>query len=201
MINAEYRSIDKRKMAISDKELSARLARVCSHTDPEIFRVYEALMRELDPRYAFARVRISIEDGEVSLGFCRVKSPALAKRLEGCVGAFVMLVTLGIEVDRMIARLSKTSRAEAFIFDAVASALAEAACNVANEEISEGLNTVKRFSPGYSDLTLDCQGPILDYLGASTYLGVSLSEANLMIPQKSISCIIGIREEEQNEYT
>ncbi len=195
MINREYRSIDKRKMEISDSELSARLARVVSHKDPEVFRVYEALMREIEPRYAVARVKISVSSDELDLAFCKTKSTQLSKRLAGCSEAFLLVVTLGVAVDRLIGRLMRTSRAEAFIFDAVASALIEAAVEVACCELGEGLNTTLRFSPGYSDFSIECQRPLLDYLGAPTYLGVTLTDASLMIPQKTVSCIIGIKEE------
>lgn len=195
MINAEFHEIDKRKMAISDEELSARLSRVCSHKDPEIFRVYEALMREIEPRYAVTRVKISVSDEEIDLGFCKTKSVQLSKRLRGCSEAFLLIVTLGGAVDRLIARLMKTSKAEAFIFDAVASALVEAAVDVANEQITSGLNTTVRFSPGYSDFSIECQAPLLEYLGAPTYLGVTLTDSLLMLPQKTVSCVIGIREE------
>lgn len=195
MINAEYHEIDKRKMAISDEELSARLARLCSHTDPEVFRVYEALMREIEPRYAVTRVKISVSDDEIDLGFCKTKSKSLSKRLVGCSEAFVLVVTLGGAVDRLITRLMKTSKAEAFIFDAVASAIAEAAVEVANEEVCCGLNTTVRFSPGYSDFRIECQAPLLEYLGAPTYLGVTLTDSFLMLPQKTVSCVIGIKSE------
>ncbi len=195
MINAEYHEIDKRKMAISDEELSARLARVCSHTDPEVFRVYEAIMREIEPRYAVTRVKISISEGEVDLGFCKTKSAQLEKRLDDCHEAFLLVVTLGGAVDRLIGRLMKTSKAEAFIFDAVASAITEAAVEVANKEVCLGLDTTLRFSPGYSDFPIECQAPLLDYIGAPTYLGVTLTDSFLMLPQKTVSCVIGIKGE------
>ena len=193
MTNAEYKEIDKRKIAINDKELSARLGRVCSHKDEDLFRVYETLMRVIDPRYAVARVNLRYtEDGGVDLGFTTLKSTALVKNLNGAASAYLVVCTLGLETDRLISKLMRTSRAEAFIFDAVASALAEAALDGAEEEIACGASLGKRFSPGYADLSLECQKPILDYLGAPIYLGVTLTDASLMLPQKTISAIIGI---------
>lgn len=194
MINAEYRTVDKRKIAIDDRELSARLGRVCAHTDPEIYRVVEALLREMEPRYAYTRVRLAYtEAGEVDIGFTVTDSAALIKNLAGAGEAFVLVCTLGIGVDRVIARLSKTSRAEAFIFDAVASTLAEAAVDAAEREICEGLVCTSRFSPGYADFPLECQGSLLSYLGAPTYLGITLTESGLMTPLKTVSAVIGIK--------
>ena len=120
MISAEYHEIDKRKIAIDDKELSARLGRVCSHTDPDLYRVYEAVMQVSEPRYAYCRVPITVSDGgAVDFGFFKTESASLAKVLTVANEAFVIACTLGTEVDRVIGKLSKTSRAEAFIFDAV----------------------------------------------------------------------------------
>ena len=194
MLNAEYREIDKRKIAINDKELSARLGRICSHTDPELFRVCEAVLQAAEPRYAVRRVPVSISDGAVDLFFTKTESAALIKNLSGVTEAFVVAVTLGIEIDRIISRLSKTSRAEAFIFDAVASAVIEAAADVMEDEITEGYKTSPRFSPGYGDFSLDCQGALLDLLGAPVYLGITLTETGLMSPIKTVTAVIGIKE-------
>lgn len=194
MISAEYRDIDKRKIVVSDNELSARLGRRCSHTDPELYRVIESLIQTAEPRYAATRVKISyLESGEIDLGFARVGSAALSKNLCGAAEAFLLVVTLGVEVDRLLARLSKTSRAEAFIFDAVASALAEAVCDVAEAEIKGGLVCRPRFSPGYGDFSIDHQGELLSYLGAPAHLGVCVCDSGLMSPMKTISAVIGIK--------
>lgn len=195
MISAEYRTVDKRKIAINDNELSARLGRVCSHTDPELFRVYEALLREAEPKYAFRRVKLAYPtENSVDLGFSVSESAALIKNLCGCKEAFVVACTLGIEVDRLIARLSKTSRAEAFIFDGMASALTEAVTDVMESEITEGLATAPRFSPGYADFSIECQPSLLDFLGAPVYLGITVGESCLMTPMKTVTAIIGIKE-------
>ena len=194
MITAEYHDIDKRKIAVSDNELSARLGRRCSHTDPELYRVAEALLQIAEPRYAVTRVRSSYPTPDtVDLGFATVFSSALFKNLDGATEVFVFVVTLGIEVDRLLTRLSKTSRAEAFIFDAVASALAEAACDVAEEEIKSGLSCRPRFSPGYADFSLEHQGALLSFLGAPMHLGVCVGDSGIMTPMKTVSAVMGIK--------
>lgn len=194
MISAEYHEIDKRKIAISDNELSARLGRRCSHTDPDLYRVLEAVLQTAEPRYAVTRVKLSYsESGEINLGFASVSSSSLEKNLAGAKEAFLLVVTLGSELDRLLARLSKTSRAEAFIFDAVASALAEAACDVAEEEIKGALVCRPRFSPGYGDFSIEHQAALLDYLGAPVHLGVCVCDSGLMTPMKTVSAVIGIK--------
>ena len=194
MISAEYHDIDKRKIAVNDNELSARLGRRCSHTDPELYRVLETLLQIAEPRYAATRVRVSYPDSDaVDLGFGAVSSSTLVKNLDGATEAFVFVVTLGIEVDRLLTRLSKTSRAEAFIFDAVASALAEAACDVAECDIKGALSCRPRFSPGYGDFSLEHQGALLSFLGTPAHLGVCVGESGIMTPMKTISAVMGIR--------
>lgn len=193
MLSAEYRNIDKRKITIDDRELSARLGRLCSHTDPHISSVVDVLIRESDPKYALSCCPLTFDGGKVTLGFGTVKSTALAKCLAGCHEAFVFAVTLGIGVDRLISRISRTSKAEAFIYDAVASALAEAVCDVAESEIVAGRESSMRFSVGYGDFSLDYQGKVLDFLGAPTYLGITLTDSGLMVPFKTITAVVGIK--------
>lgn len=200
MINAQYREVDKREIAIDDRELSARLGREVSHTDPEISVVCDTVIRTAEPRYAYTRVAINrTEDGRLDLGFATVESHALAKNLVGCREAFLLVLTLGAELDRLVTRLGKTSRAEAYIYDAVASAVTEAAMDAAERQMRGTLACAVRFSPGYADLALTCQGAFLDYLGAPTYLGVTLGESLLMTPLKTVTAIVGIKENEEEK--
>ena len=53
-----------------------------------------------------------------------------------------------------------------------------------------GMKTVNRFSPGYGDWELNEQKGLLHQLGASQ-IGISLSSAFLMHPEKSVSGVIG----------
>ena len=193
MLSAEYREVDKRKITIDDRELSARLGKLCSHKDPELSCIVDSVIRESDPKYAAIACPVTVDGGEVILGFGRVKSFALAKCLSGYREAYVFAITLGIGIDRLVSRISKISRAEAFIYDAVASALAEAVCDVAEAEIVGDREAGFRFAVGYGDFSLDHQGSVLDYLGAPTYLGISLTDSGLMVPFKTITAVVGVK--------
>lgn len=48
----------------------------------------------------------------------------------------------------------------------------------------------RRFSPGYGDRELKTQKDFLKWLGA-VQIGISLTEACLMQPEKSVSAVIG----------
>ena len=47
-------------------------------------------------------------------------------------------------------------------------------------------------APGYGDLPLDAQGPLLELLSAPKRIGVTLTGAGLLAPVKSITAICGI---------
>jgi len=201
MIRAEYKTVDKRKILINDNELSARLGRICSHTDPELSRVCETLIQTAEPRYAATRVELNwVGEYTVDLGFGEVTSVALTKNLHGCRECFVLVVTLGAAVDRLLSRIAVASAAEAYIYDAVASALTEAAVEVAVAELSAGTPCRVRFSPGYSDFSIEHQGALLAHLGAPEHLGVCLGEGYLMTPKKTVSAVMGICPEEDKSH-
>ena len=57
---------------------------------------------------------------------------------------------------------------------------------------AEGKNCKPRFSPGYGDLSITIQKDFLQALNADKTVGLSLSEGNLMIPEKSVTAFIGV---------
>jgi cobalamin-dependent methionine synthase I len=58
----------------------------------------------------------------------------------------------------------------------------------------EAGETKGRYSPGYGDLSLSFQPVLLNELNAAKLLGITLTDSYLMIPRKSISAIIGVKE-------
>ena len=110
----------------------------------------------------------------------------------------VFAVTLGHAVDREIAKSTCLGAAEAFVCDAVASAMAEAAADAAEPELrmlTPRIHWEKRKSPGYGRLGLSLQPTLLGICSAGQYLGIALTKANLMIPAKSITAILGGNDE------
>ena len=135
-----------------------------------------------------------LEEDMVDLSIFKTKSNDLYKNLNGCKSAYVFAVTLGIGVDRLLAKLDVTSPSKHFITDALASALAESLCDYVDKQISENKKTKPRFSPGYGDLPIEIQTDILKSLAADKTLGISLNESYLMTPVKSITAIMGVIE-------
>ena len=136
---------------------------------------------------------IRTESG-IDLGFGEITSKDLIKNLGECKRAAVFAVTLGSDVDRLLIKLGKLMPSEQFVTDAIASALSETACDEAEKLIFDGLSHAPRFSPGYGDLPLELQKPLLNFLDAEKTVGITLSPSLLMTPTKSITAIAGIIE-------
>ena len=181
-------SIDVNDLELSRDELAARM--MCTDLTT-LFNLIDPAVQEVKSNaecyYTFEKTGVKISGGSVRLGFGEVKSTALAKCLEGCDSAFIVAVTLGHPVDRLLRQKSVTSTTEQFVTDAVASALCEALCDKVQSLLP--LKTRRRFSPGYGDLSLEVQFPLLNYLDNC---GIVLTETGLMIPSKSVTFIAGV---------
>lgn len=121
----------------------------------------------------------------------------IGELLDGCKEAALMAVTLGADIDRLLARSSVRNVADAVIMDACASAAVE---NVADnfeadlrrEVEAEGLYLSDRFSPGYGDLPLSTQKRFSAALDTERMIGLTVSPAMMMIPGKSVTALLGI---------
>ena len=104
-----------------------------------------------------------------------------------------MAVTTGIATDRLLLRLNAVSQAEHFMTDALSSAAIESFCDYAAGKIRGGISCANRFSIGYGDVPLTYQKPFLEKLQAQRLLGITLNNAYLMTPVKSITAFMGIK--------
>ena len=123
----------------------------------------------------------------------------ISSHLEGCEYAAVFAVTIGAEADQLIRRLQVSDMAKSMITDALASAAAEQAADLAEEEIKKSLpgkHFTWRYSPGYGDLSLDVQPKVLKMLNAGKQAGIILHSDNMMSPMKSVTAFIGVSENE-----
>lgn len=134
--------------------------------------------------------------GDLRIGPLAVRSCALARTLRGCRHAFLFCATLGAGVDALLRRYSQTSGADALMAQAVATAAVEAWCDECQakllaEPAVAGESLRPRFSPGYGDLPLETQRPLLQVLDSARRAGIVLTETLLMVPSKSVSAVIG----------
>ena len=148
-------------------------------------------------RFIYRIFEISIDKpNRIHLDNLLVESKKLCKNLEGCTKAVLLASTLGPEVDRMIKRYAITNVAKAVVMQACAAAKLEEYCDEIvlqiKEVLQEEMYLRPRFSPGYGDLSLKYQKDVLELLEAPKKIGLTLTEASMLVPTKSVTAIIGI---------
>lgn len=191
-----YGIIDAEGIDINPGETARRLLTERGYTTPEIEDCKKRIKKTAECKYSCVRVNINfLGSGELDLGFGKFKSEDLCKNLKGCSEAFIFASTLGIGIDRLLQKLSLTSPSTLFIADGIASALAESVCDETELQIKGNLLCNPRFSPGYGDLPLEIQPHILRILNAQKLLGVTIGKQLLMTPTKTITAIMGIKNE------
>lgn len=144
---------------------------------------------------------LQVEGERIDLGFLQAHTPTLANHLRGCEKAVVFGATVGLELDRRIARCGRLSPAKGLMLQAFGAERVEALCDafcadLAAEYALQGLHTRTRFSPGYGDLPLEHQKEIFAALQCGKHIGLYLNDSCLMSPVKSVTAIVGLCREE-----
>lgn len=151
------------------------------------------LLLAQQPRHTFAYGELTIKDDTASLCGLRFKSASLCAHLQGCTHAYLFAATLGAGVDRLISRYSAESMSKAYCTDRLASTRIEAYCDeVQTRLLTNGLFLRPRFSPGYGDFSLECQGELLRALDAQRGIGLFCTEGGMLTPLKSVTAVIGL---------
>lgn len=102
--------------------------------------------------------------------------------------------TLGEKAATLLKDL-KENLTEYFFLDAIESEIIEQIIEELNLMINktamlQGYKTTRRISPGYLDIPLSFQKPLLEYLD-NKKLGITINEKYIMYPEKSITAILG----------
>lgn len=170
--------------------------------DGELNKTFQEVKGEIEGVFAYKacyrRMNLSWEKGEPCLPFT-VKSMALSRLLENCNEIIIFSATVGLEIDRYIAKQQRISPVKALLANAYGAERIENLCDTFCEDIKntlsgEGLFITRRFSPGYGDLPLETQREMFALLDCNRKIGVSLNESLLMSPSKSVTAIIGIKQ-------
>lgn len=166
----------------------------------EMERLFSLTENVLDITAAYRMVAIhdiqsptvTLEDGT------RLSGVKLSELLDGCDQALLMLATGGKKVTELIGQLQREERmSEAVVVDAAASEITDSALDVVMSHVvqlirSKGrVMTKMRFSPGYRDFDISQQADFYRLLKAETF-GITMNEACLLIPEKSVFAIAGI---------
>ena len=159
---------------------------------------FEELERisELKCVYRIFELSFPLED-ELQICNLHIKSKNLYKNLRGCQQVIMFGTTLGSAVDRILHIYELTDIAKAVVMQACAAAMLEEYCDKVQNEIAielsaEHLYLRPRFSPGYGDFSIMHQREILDMLEASKKIGLTMTDAYMLAPTKSVTAIIGV---------
>lgn len=182
------------EIIINRYELAERLHTDRNFDSPSLAACQQRLQQVIRYRCAYLCTPVDLTRENVcDFGFMTIPSRDLYRNLNGCRSAYVMALTTGLAVDRLLSRLNITSQAEHFMTDALSSAAIESFCDAVCQRLKAGISCAPRFSPGYGDVSLTFQAPLLQRLNAYEHLGITLNTAYLMTPVKSITAIMGIR--------
>lgn len=125
------------------------------------------------------------------------KSKALLRHLEKSESCALMAVTLGSFIDTRIRYYEKSDMTKALILDSCATAAVEEVCDkvcemIKKETLTKEKSITSRFSPGYSDLSLNIQGDFISMLQADRAIGLNASAQSILIPRKSVTAVVGL---------
>jgi hypothetical protein len=130
-------------------------------------------------------------------GYLIFTSKTISQLVSKCYEVIIFLITIGNRLEEEVSQLMEGGEVlKATILDAVGSEAAEKTADSLEEHIrnialAHNAEISLRFSPGYCDWDISEQEKIFNALDSDS-LGVDLTEGYLMVPQKSISGIIGI---------
>ena len=153
------------------------------------------VQRFAEYKVCYAELPISISDDVCDLGALSVRSSHLAKNLASSESVILFAATVGVGIDRLIAKYSSLSPARALILDAIGAERIESLCDAFCKEYEKehGVKLAPRFSAGYGDLPLEAQKEIFSLLAPQKNIGLFLNSSLSMSPSKSVTAIIGIK--------
>ena len=138
-------------------------------------------------------------------GSVTFQSEVIAQLLEQCEKVAVFALTIGNHLEELVAHLAESGViVQAAVLDAIGSVAAESVAGFVQGRVGEmahaqELCISQRLSPGYCDWDIGQQRMVFQAMNGNS-AGVRLTEGCLMLPQKSISGIIGIGPSEVENY-
>lgn len=170
----------------------------------EAARAVEEIGACAAPKQIVRECTVTVAEEGCVLDGIAVNSRDLAAHLRDCRRALLFAATLGSGVDMRIMRWSAVKMSYAVLLQAAAAALIEAYCDnacaaLAERYATEGGFLLPRYSPGYGDFSLAYQKPLLEYMNAYKYAGITVSGGGQMTPMKTVSAVIGIAHEQPKD--
>ena len=147
----------------------------------------------LRPAVCWRELTVRTDGETVFLGPLQIRSRALSRNLRDCENAVLFAATVGLGLDRQIARYGRLSPAKGLLLQALGAERIEALCDAFQADVEAHRGPTRpRFSPGYGDFPLETQREIFSLLGCAGKIGLYLNESLLMSPTKSVTAVIGL---------
>ena len=185
-------------LSISLPELYARLSirgELREELREELRRAYCALCSVASPSFIGGEEELEYREGVPTLLGTPLSFDGVEKWLKGAKRVKLLTLSLGFGADRLIGSPA-SGVYSAFVADALASTLAEALADYAQDKLCAGERVGKRFSPGYGGMPQSLSRLIITALGADRRLGISFTEGGLMLPMKTVTAVIPILEDD-----
>lgn len=183
------------------KELRMPAAEITASLQKQLDAARQTAQSLMTPKAVYCTFKIKestpaaviVEDAPVFLTGSQIHN-----MLAPCSYVSLLLVTIGCALEQTAEKTFSASPLRSYLLDAIGSTAAEAcACSITmllQQEMSVyNLIPTHRYSPGFGDWPLSSQKVIYTIVHAHE-LGVSLIEDSyLLMPQKSVSAVIGWR--------
>lgn len=152
--------------------------------------------------YSLIKIKGSALEGRINLesGLIFRFAKSIIKQLKGASHLLVGVVTIGDLLEKKVSELfSHGEFPQALALDAVGTVAVEDFSRkvrklARQEAIEQGFKTSRHFSPGYSGWEVSQQEIVFKSI-PSDNIGVRLSKGFMMLPQKSLSWVIGAGKE------
>ena len=170
----------------------------CSDNDLQVISLCNDCLNEIKDKLkfkvCFAELPLKTIGDRCDFDLFFVNSNDLAKNLSGCKSVIVFAATIGVAIDRLIAKYSRISPSKSLLMQAIGTERVEALCDMFQREISKDYKTSGklRFSAGYGDLPLITQKDIFNVLDCPKNIGLTLNDSLIMSPSKSVTAFIGV---------
>jgi cobalamin-dependent methionine synthase I len=191
-------------ISIPFKRIYSRLGqRVSTQIDDNTKSKIDNLINEAfllcEPKARCEIFRVEQNDGKnIVIGGETFVSESFCELVKNCDRIALFAVTIGEKLmQRRQEFIDKGDMFNAVVYDAAASELAEEAAEYMHGFLGKmaattgGVIMKRRFSPGYSDMSLEMQKKIFKLLKPEN-IGIHLSPSCLMIPEKSVTAFVGI---------
>ncbi len=158
------------------------------------------VLYETYPVKSFIHQRLELVPSPANPGNAQLSGALIAQHLAGAQRVIVMLCTIGNELDETVSSVFMSDPVGAIALDGMGSAavenLAIQACNYFEARASDdGQNTSMPLNPGMIGWPVE-QGQLQIFtLLDSEQIHVSLTESCMMLPNKSLSMVLGVGKE------